>query len=63
MPEVKLNRLYKVTMTEYERGYGQRDMGTKLFDNEAEAKAFVEEYNKDPGDPDCFFRASYRKIN
>jgi hypothetical protein len=63
MAEVKLNGLYKVTMTEYERGYGQRDMGTKFFDTEEEAKAFVEEYNKDPGDPDCFFRASYRKIN
>ena len=40
MSEVKLNGLYKVTMTEYERGFGQRDMGTKFFDNEAEAKAF-----------------------
>ena len=63
MAEVRLNGLYKVTMTEYERGYGQRDMGTKFFDNEAEAKAFVIEYNKDLGDPDCYYRADYRKVN
>jgi hypothetical protein len=62
MSEVKLNSLWKVQMTEYERGWGQRDMGTKFFDNEAEAKAFCEEYNKDPGDPDCYFRASYSKV-
>jgi hypothetical protein len=62
MAEVRLNSLYKVTMTEYERGYGQRDMGTKFFDNEEEAKEFVKEYNKDPGDPDCYYRADYRKV-
>jgi len=50
-------------MTEYERGYGQREMGVKFFDNEAEAKAFVANYNKDLGDPDCFYRADYRKVN
>ncbi len=50
-------------MTEYERGYGQRIMGEKFFDNEEEARQFVAEYNRDPGDPDCFFRAEYRKLN
>ena len=45
MSEVKLNgSLFKVTMTEYERGYGQRPMGEKFFDNEEEAKKFCEEY-------------------
>ena len=63
MSEVKLNGLWKVQMTEYERGWGQRDMGTKFFDNEEEARAFCEAYNKDPGDPDCYFRASYSKVN
>ena len=29
MSEVKLGTLYKVTMTEYERGWGQRPMGEK----------------------------------
>ena len=37
MAEVRFNGpLYKVTMTEYERGYGQREMGEKFFDNEEE---------------------------
>jgi hypothetical protein len=63
MAEVKVpGSLYKVMMTEYERGYGQREMGEKFFDNEAEAKAFCADYNKDPGDPDCFYRADYRKV-
>jgi hypothetical protein len=63
MSEVKLNGpLYKVTMTEYERGYGQRPMGERYFDNEAEAREFCENYNRDPGDPDCFFRASYTRV-
>ena len=63
MAEVKLNGLYKVTMTEYERGYGQREMGVKFFDNEAEAKEYCRKYNEDLGDPDCFYRADYRKVN
>ena len=62
MAEVKFpGPLYKVTMTEYERGYGQRDMGEKFFDNEEEAKAFCEKYFS--GDPDCYYRAEYRKVN
>lgn len=63
MPEVKLQTpLYKVTMTEYERGWGQRPMGERYFDSEQDARAFCEEYNRDPGDPDCFFRASYTRV-
>ena len=61
MSEVKLNgSLFKVTMTEYERGYGQRPMGEKFFDNEEEAKKFYEEYFG--GDSECYFRADYRKV-
>jgi hypothetical protein len=64
MAEILVNgSLYKVTMTEYERGYGQRPMGTRFFDSEQDAKAFVTEYNRDPGSPDCFFRAEYTKVN
>jgi hypothetical protein len=47
-------------MTEYERGYGQRRMGEKYFDNEEEAKQFCENYFS--GDPDCYFRADYEKV-
>lgn len=63
MAEVKLNGLYKVSITEYERGYGQRPFDTKFFDNEAEARRFCVEYNKDMTDPDYFFRADYTKVN
>jgi gamma-glutamyl phosphate reductase len=59
--EVTVKSLYKVTMTEYERGYGQRGMGVKFFDNEHEAREFCREYAS--GDEDCFFRASYIKVN
>lgn len=63
MSEVTLNgSLYKVTMTEYERGYGQRPMGEKFFTTEAEAKQYCKEYNADLGDPDDYFRADYRKV-
>lgn len=61
MAEIKLNELYKITMTEYESGYGQRDMGTKFFNNEAEAKQFCKEYDSDGYE--CFYRAEYRKVN
>lgn len=61
MAQVQLGNLYKVTMTEYERGYGQRPMGEAFFDNEAEAKKFCEDYAS--GDSECFYRASYQKVN
>ena len=62
MSEVKSpGPLYKVTMTEYERGYGQRPMGECFFDNEEEAKKFCEEYAS--GDSECYYRADYRKVN
>jgi hypothetical protein len=63
MPEVKSpGPLYKVTMTEYERGYGQRPMGVKYFTTEQEAEQFCYNYNNPPGDPDNFFRARYEKV-
>ncbi len=52
--------LYKVTMTEYEKGWGQRPMGVKYFTTEAEAKKFCEDYAS--GDYECFFRARYEKV-
>ena len=62
MAEVKLNgSLYKVTMTEYERGWGQRPMGETFFDNEQEAKEFCKNYFS--GDSECYYRASYHKVN
>lgn len=52
--------LYKVTCTEYERGYGQRDMGTYYFTTKEEAEQFCREYAG--GDSECYFRASYEKV-
>ncbi len=61
MAQVHLNGpLFKVTMTEYERGWGQRPMGECFFDNEEEARKFCEEYAS--GDSECFYRASYQRI-
>jgi hypothetical protein len=52
--------LYKVTMTEYERGYGQRPMGDTYFTTEEEARKFCEEYFS--GSPDCYYRAEYHRV-
>jgi hypothetical protein len=52
--------LYEVRCTEYERGYGQRDMGTEYFTTEQEAKEFCRQYAS--GDSECFYRAEYRRI-
>ena len=52
--------LFKVTMTEYERGYGQRSMGETYFTTEEEAKKFCEEYFS--GDSECYYRAEYRRV-
>jgi hypothetical protein len=60
MPEVKVGTLYKVIMTEYEAGWGQRPMGEKFFTNEEEAKQFCLEYAS--GDYECYYRASYTKV-
>jgi len=57
---VEVQSLYRVQCTEYERGYGQRDMGQYFFTTEQEAKEFCEKYAS--GDSECFFRASYEKV-
>ncbi len=63
MPEVKIKgALYKVTITEYDEG-AQRPWGEKYFDNEAEAKAYCETYNRENrGIPEWYTRASYYKV-
>ena len=61
MAQVNVGTLYRVTMTEYERGYGQRSMGECFFDNEDEARKFCAEYAS--GDSECFYRASFERVN
>lgn len=58
---VEVGTLYRVQCTEYERGYGQRDMGVYFFTTEEEARKFCEEYFS--GSPDCYFRAEYTKVS
>ena len=37
--------VYKVVLTEYERGWGQRPFDVKYFDNEVEAEQYARDYN------------------
>lgn len=64
MAEVKFTSLYKVTVTEYERGWGQRvdPNDTKLFTTLEEAKAYKARWEKD-GTPDYYFRATIEQVN
>ena len=61
--EVKLNGVFKVTITEYERGWGQRvdDNDTKYFTTLEEAKAYAKRW-EDGSTPDYFWRADIRKV-
>jgi hypothetical protein len=61
MSQVHLETLYRVQCTEYERGWGQRDMGVYFFTTEEEAKKFCEEYAS--GDSECYYRASYTRVS
>ena len=42
---VNLKEIYKVQITEYERGWGSKVDEILYFDNEKEAKDFASEYN------------------
>mgnify|MGYP003705478321 FL=1 len=59
--EVKLNGVYKVTVTEYERGWGQREIWTKYYDNEAEAREIAKQAT-DYSDPDDYYVAEVSKV-
>lgn len=63
MAEVKVNGLYRVMITEYERGWGQRTdpEDTKYFDNLEEAKAYAAKW-EEGGNPDYFWRARIDKM-
>lgn len=66
MPEVtNPGNLYKVTMMEFERGWGQRLIDVKYFTTESEAAAFCTEFNKDNTEavvPDWYMVARYEKV-
>lgn len=65
MPRIKKPNVvaFKVTFTEYERGWGQRHLDTEYYDNEAEAReraiSFNREHNNKDRVPDWYVRADY----
>jgi hypothetical protein len=54
---------FKVNLTEYERGWGQKHWDTWYFDNEYEAKQAAIDYNLEHNTldsaPDWYVRADY----
>jgi len=62
--EVKLNRLFKVTVTEYERGCGQRvdPNDTKYVTTLEEAERYAKRW-EEGGSPDYFWRANIERIH
>jgi hypothetical protein len=63
MAEVKLNGLYKVVVTEYEAGWGQRvdPNDTKFFTTLEEAQAYKKRW--DGGSYECYWRAEITKVD
>lgn len=62
MPEISMPIAYKVSIIESERGWGQKIDEVKYFDNEQDARKFVEQYNADLPDgpaPDWYMMAQY----
>ncbi len=64
MAEVKLSGLYKVSITEYERGWGQRvdPNDTRFFTTLEEAEAYAKRW-EEGGTPDYYWRARIEKVN
>ena len=68
MPRIAKPTGYRVVIIESERGWGQSIDDELYFDNEAEARAYVDSYNLQsmpplkPGEgvPDYYTRAEYR---
>ena len=64
MPRIEKPRGYRVSLTEYERGWGQKPWDDVYFDNEAEARKYAIDYNNKYNTatevPDWYMRADYR---
>ena len=63
MPRIDITTAYRVDIIESERGWGSKIDETIYYDNEAEAKKFVKDYNRkhnSPGPaPDWYMIAEY----
>lgn len=62
----KPTSVYRVELTEYERGWGSKPWETLYFDNEAEARQYATDYNDEhnsqPSVPDWYVKAEYRGV-
>ena len=62
MAEIRAKELYLVTVTEYEKGWGQRPCPeeTKVFDSYSEAQEYVDKCNV--GTYEIYWRATVKKL-
>lgn len=64
MAQIPKPQGYRVVLTEYERGWGQRHFDTVYFDNETEARQYAINYNLTHNNkdyvPDWYVRAEYQ---
>lgn len=64
MPRINIKTAYRVDIIESERGWGQKIDEIIYFDNEAEARQFVLDYNGKHNTavdvPDWYMYASYQ---
>lgn len=62
MSEIKIGEIYKVTVTEYEAGWGQRFCPelTKFFNTKQEADKYAQSQNT--GSYEYYFRADVTKV-
>jgi hypothetical protein len=58
MARIEVKTAYRVSFTEYERGWGQKEWDSEYYDNPEEAKAVADAYNKDYV-PDWYVVARY----
>lgn len=58
-----IGTVFKVTLTEHERGYGQKPWEPVYFDNESEARQYARDYNvkynNEDTVPDWYVVANY----
>jgi hypothetical protein len=63
MARIEVKTAYRVSFTEYERGWGQKEWSTEYYDNAEEAKAVADAYNKEHNNkdyvPDWYVIARY----
>ena len=62
MAEIKIGNVYKVEISEYERGWGSKIDEVKYFDSESSTLQFVNQYNSgntESSAPDWYMVAQY----